>query len=80
MENLQIYDIDDQTQARIDNNFTHHPPNESQIKRYQELRRQAKSLSELSCELVPKSRELSVAQTKLEEFVMWVNAGIARNE
>ena len=29
--------------------------------------------------LVPKSREASLAQTKIEEAVMWANAGIARN-
>ena len=79
-EEIQIYDINDETQKRLDNDFQHHAPNESQIKRYPVLRAHAKSLAELACELVPESRERSLALTKLEEFVMWANAGIARNE
>ena len=39
----------------------------------------AKMFSDLVDNLVPKSREASLAQTKIEEAVMWANAGIARN-
>ena len=79
-EEIQVYDINDETQKRLDNDFQYHAPNASQIKRYAAIRRHAKSLAELACELVPSSRECSLALTKLEEFVMWANAGIARNK
>ena len=53
--------------------------NYSKDKRYQEIRTLAKMFSDLVDNLVPKSREASLAQTKIEEAVMWANAGIARN-
>ena len=48
-------------------------------KRLQEISTLAKMFSDLVDRLVPKSREASLAQTKIEEAVMWANAGIARN-
>lgn len=62
-----------------DNTFTYHEPFEETSKRYQEIRTLAKMFSDLVDNLVPKSREASLAQTKIEEAVMWANAGIARN-
>ena len=62
-----------------DNIFTYHEPTEETAKRYQEIRTLAKMFSDLFDNLVPKSREASLAQTKIEEAVMWANAGIARN-
>ena len=62
-----------------DNIFTYHEPIEETAKRYQEIRTLAKMFSDLVDNLVPKSREASLAQTKIEEAVMWANAGIARN-
>ena len=59
--------------------FTYHEPFEETAKRYQEIRTLAKMFSDLVDNLVPKSREASLAQTKIEEAVMWANAGIARN-
>ena len=56
-----------------------HEPIEETAKRYQEIRTLAKMFSDLVDNLVPKSREASLAQTKIEEAVMWANAGIARN-
>lgn len=64
----------------IENNFTYHPPNEDQVTRYQMLREAAKDLAHLIDELVPDSREKSVAMTNLETSIFWANAGIARNE
>ena len=57
----------------------YHEPFEETAKRYQEIRTLAKMFSDLVDNLVPKSREASLAQTKIEEAVMWANAGIARN-
>ena len=53
--------------------------NYSKAEQYQEIRTLAKMFSDLVDNLVPKSREASLAQTKIEEAVMWANAGIARN-
>jgi hypothetical protein len=64
----------------LDKNFTYHQPNTDQRERYERIRAKAKELAELVVELVPPSRERSLALTKLEEMVMWANAGVARNQ
>lgn len=63
----------------IENNFKYHAPKPGQPEIYQEIRDKAKELAYLIDEKVPNSREKSLAMTKLEEAVMWANAGIARN-
>lgn len=65
---------------KIEMAFTHHAPNDSQVERYTEIRDKAKELAYMIAQLVPDSREQSLAITKLEECVMWANAGIARNQ
>lgn len=64
----------------LDKNFTYHPPKGDQPERYKRIRAKAKEFAALVVELVPPSRERSLALTKLEEVVMWANAGIARNQ
>ena len=64
----------------VENNFTYHSPKEGQPQKYQAIRDKAKELAYLIQESVPESREQSLALTKVEESVMWANAGIARNE
>lgn len=64
----------------IDNRFTYHAPKEDQPQRYTLLRGQAKALAETIVANSKPSREQSLALTKLEEAIMWANAGIARNE
>lgn len=64
---------------RIENNFTYHTHKDGQPAMYQAIREKAKELAYLIEELVPDSREKSLAITKLEECSMWANAGIARN-
>lgn len=63
----------------IEKNFTYHPPKEGQPEKYTAIRDKAKDLALMVDDLVPDSREKSLALTKLEETVMWANAGIARN-
>ena len=63
----------------IENNFTYHAPQLGQPEKYEAIREKAKELAYLIDELVPDSREKSLAMTKLEECSMWANAGIARN-
>lgn len=60
--------------------FTYHPPGGTQAERYQVIRSTAGEFAKLLNGLCPPSRELSLAQTKLEEAVMFANAAIARNE
>lgn len=66
------------TDEEIDTRFTYHTPKEYQPEKYTHLRGEARSLALLINAYVPDSREKSLALTKLEESVMWVNAGIAR--
>jgi hypothetical protein len=65
---------------KIEKSFTYHAPKADQIPRYGEIRDKAKELAYLIDGLVEDSREKSLAFTKLDETVMWANAGIARNE
>ena len=64
---------------KIENAFTYHTPKDGQPEKQQAIREKAKELAYLIKELVPDSREQSLAITKLEECSMWANAGIARN-
>jgi hypothetical protein len=66
----------------LDNRFTYHAPNalNDQPARYERIRAEGRKLAGLLNELVPDSREKSLAITHLEDAVMWANAGIARNE
>ena len=63
----------------IEKAFTYHPPKEGQPAKYAMIRAQAKELAYMIDMHVPDSREKALAMTKLEECVMWANAGIARN-
>jgi len=59
--------------------FTYHPvASHEQAQLYKHFRKRAKELALEINKHVPQGREQSVALTKLEEVVLWVNAGIAR--
>lgn len=62
-----------------DDIFTYHEPFEETQKRYQKIRTIARMFDDVVDEVVPQSREASLAKTKIEEAIMWANAGIARN-
>ena len=64
----------------IENNFTYHSPVGDQNEKCQALRNQAKLLAYRFKDLVPESRERSLAMTKLEEAIFWANAGIVRSK
>lgn len=57
----------------------YHSPKEGQQEKYEAIRIKAKELAYLIEDMCPNNREKSLAITKLEESVMWVNASIARN-
>ena len=59
-------------------NMTNHSPNEAQITRIGHMRRYAKDTASAFASFGVPSRELSLAQTKLEEALMWAVASVAR--
>jgi hypothetical protein len=77
---VTTYTLTEADRAYLDRTFRYHAPKEGQPERYVALRAKALELAELILSTSPPSRERSLALTKLEESVMWVNAGIARNE
>lgn len=62
----------------IEKRFTYHKPKEDDAYKFVAIREDAKHLANIINSLVPEGREKSLAITKLEEVVMWANAGIAR--
>jgi hypothetical protein len=63
----------------IENRFKHHPPTSGKtINAHEAVRTFCLDLANNINKLVPDSREKSLALTKLEEVMMWSNAGIAR--
>ena len=75
-----LYVVSEEDANRVENNFIYHPPTGNQSLRYETIRESAKNLARLLMAITPKSREQSLALTKLEEAVFWANASIARNE
>jgi len=76
----KIYEITAEERARLDKDFSYHPPKLDQIPRYEGIRDLAKTFAAILVQMCPPSRERSLAITALEESVMWANASIARNE
>ncbi len=68
------------TPEELEARFTYHPPKNDQAERYRRIRSDAAQLAALLDDLVPESREKSLALTNLEQAVMWSNAAIARRE
>lgn len=67
------------TSADIDNRFSYHPATTDETKaKHEQVRELCKSLADELDEMLPPSREKSLAITKLEEAMFWANAGIAR--
>lgn len=80
VSDITKYAITEEDAERLECAFTYHAPKDDQGERYVHLRDAAKGLAKMMLQLTPASRERSLAITKLEESVMWANAGIARNE
>ena len=70
----------DYIRSELENSFTYHAPKNDQPQRYEAIRNKAKELAHMFDELCPDSREKSIAQTNLEQAVMWANKSIACNE
>lgn len=66
-------------QDELLNRFTYHPPQSDDIEAaYRSTRNACHAAAVVFVTVCPESRELSLAIRKLEEAVMWANAGIAR--
>lgn len=63
---------------RIANDFSFHPATDETGPKHGDVRTFCRELANHLIDLVPPSRELSLALTSLEETMMWANAGIAR--
>ena len=77
---MPTYEVSDTLRKQIENNFTYHPPKDTQQARYVALRNAAKDLAYFIAESSPASREQALALTNLEQSIFWANAAIARNE
>ncbi|MCM3488794.1 hypothetical protein M3689_05670 [Alkalihalophilus marmarensis] len=65
---------------QIEKKFKYHAPkNQSTILSHETVRNECRHLANTLDEMLPNSREKSLAITKLEEVMMWANASIARN-
>ena len=67
-------------ETELKKRFTYHPPLPGQPEKYERLRAFAHEFAKDIVDLAPECRERSLALTKVEEAVFWVNAAIARNE
>ena len=69
------------TVTDLTNNYKYHPPKTQAVaESHEDVRAQAYSLARHLNEILPESREKSIALTKIEEAMMWANAAIARNQ
>lgn len=66
--------------SEIIKRFTYHKVVGSAVDDMQVIRTTARGLALLFHETVPPGREANTALSKLEEAVMWANAGIARTK
>lgn len=62
----------------LERRFIYHKPTEEKATKFPIIRDKAKELAYILEDLCPNGREKSLALTKLEEVVMWANAGISR--
>ena len=62
----------------LEQRFTYHAPDDEKVRLHNGIREFGLQFSLYLDEVLPPGRELSLAQTKIEEAVMWANAGIAR--
>jgi hypothetical protein len=64
----------------LNNLFTNHTCSTGQQERMRAIRAKALDFARQIADLVPASREQSLAITSLQQAMMWANAGIACNE
>lgn len=68
------------SEEELNKRFSHHAPrNENVAADHTDIRHHCLTLADFINTIVPEGREKALAMTKLEEAMMWANAGIARN-
>lgn len=78
---LMAADMDEaraELHARVDNDFTYHPPTPDQVPKFEQIREEARGLAHTMVELCPMSDVLARALDYLNLAVMEANAAIAR--
>ena len=63
----------------IFNNYRYHQPDKEKAQKHTNIRDAIREVADYLNDLLPESREKSIALTKLEEATMWANASLARN-
>jgi hypothetical protein len=66
--------------GELANRFKHHPPEGDQADRHAVIRKAAHDFALVVIETTLRSRERSLALTKIEEACFWANSAISRNE
>lgn len=69
----------ERNQKYLENSFKYHAPTPDSLPRYEAIRAEGRQFAALLLDLLPESRERSLALTAIEEAVMWANASVARN-
>lgn len=64
--------------AEIERRFTHHTPAAAQAFTHGAIRERFKTLATELAEVLPESREKSLAFTELESSSFWAHAAVAR--
>lgn len=69
------------TNAELTERFKHHPPKTDQrISTHEAVREAATELATKLNDILPESREKSLALTAVQEAAMWSNAAVAIHE
>lgn len=78
LADLSLPSLPAETQARLDNWFSHHPPADMAVAaRYERIRAAGKALAEVISRETPPSADQTAAVRKVREAVMTANAAIA---
>jgi hypothetical protein len=62
----------------LEHRFNFHPADAEKAKKHETIRAECKQLAATVKTMVPPGREQALAITKIEEAMMWANAGLAR--
>lgn len=65
-------------ERELDRRFSYHPPTGPVIQAHIQMRKMTRQIAEEIQLYVPPGREHALAMTKIEEALLWANAGIAR--
>jgi len=64
----------------LTNRFAYHKPSEAKAETHARVREGCLTLADWLNQVLPESREKSLAVTHLEEVMLWANAALARHD